>query len=53
MFVNSHTRDDRDRAAARRSLMLGAAGDIDGAGSRDAANQSADRRAGVARGAWR
>ena len=41
--------DHRDRAAAGRSLVLGAAGYIDGAGSRQAGDQSADGGAGMAR----
>ena len=45
----SHAGNHRHRSAAGRSLVLGAAGNIDSARPRESADQSADRGTGVAR----
>ena len=45
----SSSGDHRDRAAAGRPLMLGAAGDVDETGARRPADQPAYRSAGVTR----
>ena len=47
--LKSLTRDDRDRAAAVRALMLGAAGDINFGVSDESRQRAANKRARMAR----